>query len=302
MWRASINRPCSRMRGYLRPFEKRMRRAALTVATAALWFAQAGCGPRVLQVVDPDPCKDAEPSPRCVPPGLLDGLIGYWHLDDGPGSTSVHDGSGNRNDGLLGGADATNAWTSGKAGMALGIGGTRWATVPPSTLLDSIRESLTLTAWVFLDGTIVEWATAASRQLGATVEQHYHLSLDIAGRPHVFVTTEGGRLASVVAPAPVAARTWTHLAETYDGAGIVLYVDAVAVASLPLAGPIVPDTTPLILGGNGNGNAAALPTELFPGRIDEIMLYRRALSEAEIGQLHAGVLFTSPGPTDAATD
>ena len=33
---------------------------------------------------------------------------------------------------------------------------------------------------------------------------------------------------------------------------------------------------------------------LFPGRIDEIMLCRRALSGDEIGRLYAGALFRSP--------
>jgi len=37
-------------------------------------------------------------------------------------------------------------------------------------------------------------------------------------------------------------------------------------------------------------------TERFPGKIDEIMLYRRALSATEIAQLHDGALFLSPLP------
>lgn len=55
---------------------------------------------------------------------------------------------------------------------------------------------------------------------------------------------------------------------------------------------------PVILGGN---DASGVPTELFPGRIDEVMLYARALSAAEIGQLAAGALFPG-GATDAAAD
>jgi large repetitive protein len=286
------------MRGCLRPSEERVGRAAIA---AAAWMALAGCGPRVLQVVDPDPCRDAEPSPRCVPPGLLDDLIGYWRLDDGAGNASVRDGSVWGNDGVLRGLDATASWLPGRAGTSLEIAAERWAVVAPSTSLDAIVDRLTIAAWVYLDGTIIEWATAASRQLGATVEQHYHLSLDPGARPHLFTTTGNGRLGSIVAPAPIPSRTWTHLAGTYDGERIVLYVDAVEAASFPIGGTFTPDETPLILGGNGN-DAGNVPTELFPGRIDEIMLYRRALSAAEIAQLHAGVLFTAPDPPDAATD
>ena len=70
-----------------------------------------------------------------------------------------------------------------------------------------------------------------------------------------------------------------------------------------MTGRFIADTTPFIIGGNGNGVPGA-PTELFPGRVDEIMLYRRALGADEIAQLHEGALFAAPpAPTPAgATD
>jgi hypothetical protein len=57
----------------------------------------------------------------------------------------------------------------------------------------------------------------------------------------------------------------------------------------PWSGTFQPDTTPLVLGGNGNSTQGI--TERFPGRIDELMLYRRALSPAEVKQLADGALF-----------
>jgi len=60
------------------------------------------------------------------------------------------------------------------------------------------------------------------------------------------------------------------------------------VSSQPVAGRFGPYNTPFILGANGN-NAAV--SERFPGNIDEIMLYRRALAADEIAQLHDGALF-----------
>jgi len=58
------------------------------------------------------------------------------------------------------------------------------------------------------------------------------------------------------------------------------------------------DTTPFILGANGNGPTTGV-SERFPGRIDEIMLYRRALSADEIALVYNGALFDSPSPADA---
>jgi hypothetical protein len=67
-----------------------------------------------------------------------------------------------------------------------------------------------------------------------------------------------------------------------------------------VSGSFAADTTPIILGGNGN-DATGVPTELFPGRIDELMLYGRALDDTEIAELAAGALFPG-GARDAAAD
>ena len=142
------------------------------------------------------------------------------------------------------------------------------------------------------------FGTALSRQIGTSEDQYYHLSLFL-GRPNLFITTEVGYV-SPSAPDPVPRDTWIHLAGVYDGAVARIYVNGAEVASAPLTGTFAPDTTPVILGGNGN-DASGVPTELFPGRIDELMLYARALSAEEIGRLAAGVLFPG-GARDAGSD
>jgi hypothetical protein len=117
-------------------------------------------------------------------------------------------------------------------------------------------------------------------------------------RPTLFLITPAGFVV-VKASAPAPRGVWTHLAGVYDGAVARLYVNGVEAASQSLTGTFSADTTPVILGGNGN-DASGVPTELFPGRLDEIMLYSRALTAAEISQLAAGALF--PVHTDAGTD
>ena len=102
------------------------------------------------------------------------------------------------------------------------------------------------------------------------------------------------------APEAVPTNTWVHLAGTYDGATVRLYVNGAEVASEPLTGTFAHDRTPVILGGNGN-NDSGVPTELFPGRIDELMLYARALGADEIARLAAGSLFPN-GAAAAGTD
>ena len=173
--------------------------------------------------------------------------------------------------------------------------------VAPSPSIDAIVDRVTVSAWVDQEGTITaadNFATALSRQIGTSEDQHYHLSL-LLGRPTLFITTDVGYVAPG-APDTIPRNTWVHLAGVYDGAMVRLYVNGAEVMSEPLTGSFVPDTTPVILGGNGN-DASDVPTELFPGRIDELMLFSRALSATEIAQLAAGAAF--PGAaTDAGTN
>jgi hydrogenase maturation factor HypE len=74
----------------------------------------------------------------------------------------------------------------------------------------------------------------------------------------------------------VALNTWTHLAVSYDGTTLRLYVNGVEVGSRAVASPLLTSTGVLRLGGN------SVWGEFFQGRIDEVRLYNRALGPAEI--------------------
>ena len=109
-----------------------------------------------------------------------------------------------------------------------------------------------------------------------------------AGKPHLFIRTVNGT-DILGAPDTVPQRTWTQMAGTYDGATVRLYVNGAEISNMamPLTGDFEVDTTPLIIGGNDN-DTSGVPTELFPGSLDEIMLYKRALSASEIADLYKG--------------
>jgi hypothetical protein len=74
----------------------------------------------------------------------------------------------------------------------------------------------------------------------------------------------------------VTTNIWTHLAGTYDGATLRLYVNGVQVSSRSPSGPIAVSTNPLQMGGD------SIYGQYFQGRIDEVRVYNRALSATEI--------------------
>ena len=85
--------------------------------------------------------------------------------------------------------------------------------------------------------------------------------------------TFGGELYGTAA---LVANAWTHLAATYDGTTMRLYVNGMEVASRPQTGNIATSTNPLQIGGD------SIYGQYWSGRIDEVRIYNRALNQTEI--------------------
>jgi hypothetical protein len=76
--------------------------------------------------------------------------------------------------------------------------------------------------------------------------------------------------------ATLAANAWTHLAVTYDGSELRLYVDGVQASFKGVTGPMPNSTGALRLGGNNVWG------EWFAGLLDDVRIYNRALGASEI--------------------
>lgn len=266
----------------------------MTGAALLCLAGASGCDARRIVAVDPFPCGDAGLS-GCA--GLLDDLVGFWRLDDGTDSPTVRDFSGWANHGTLLGIDPKVAWVpGGPENVALAPQGKGYVVVPDAPSIDSITMQVTVAAWMYIDGAITDYATAISRQIGTTYDQHYHLSINSGMYPALFLETPASKQVYIGGPATIPKKTWVHLAATYDGFTGRLYVNGAEVAHGAVTGPFAVDTNPVVLSGNGN---AAGPdyTERIPGRLDDVMLYRRALSAAEVARLTNGALVGWGGAT-----
>jgi hypothetical protein len=74
--------------------------------------------------------------------------------------------------------------------------------------------------------------------------------------------------------------TWTHIAGTYDGSNLRLYVNGVLVKTTAHSGPMFGSMGPLRIG--GSSVVTSIGKQFFKGLIDEIRVYNRALSQTEI--------------------
>lgn len=198
----------------------------------------------------------------------LPGPIASYNFEETSGS-AINDISGNGNSGTLVGG-RTN---SGKYGRALNFtANNQMVTVPDSASLD-LTTALTLEAWVYPTTNSGVRDILIKEGAGVDIYNLYHRNG--AGRPegNVFV---GGTNRVAQGPASLTLNTWTHLATTYDGANLRLFVNGAQVAITPLTGVISTSSGALRIGGN------SLWGEWFRGRIDDVRIYNRALSTGEI--------------------
>src|SRR5205814_10407085 len=85
---------------------------------------------------------------------------------------------------------------------------------------------------------------------------------------------------SLSAPGVLTANRWQHVAVTYDGDFIKLYVNGVAVANTSASGSLTPITADLEIGHNiVNGTS-------FPGLIDEVELFNTGLSQTDVSNIY----------------
>ena len=87
---------------------------------------------------------------------------------------------------------------------------------------------------------------------------------------------------------------WSHLATTYDGSLVRLYVNGTLASSTAVTGAMAASTGVLRLGGN------SVWGEWFAGLIDEVRVYNRALGAAEVQQDMATAVSGSPPPPDTS--
>ena len=129
---------------------------------------------------------------------------------------------------------------------------------------------MTLEAWVQPDG---------ARHIVATVvfkEQPGYYAYSLYASTGTGVPSGnamiGGTDRDVRAASALTANTWAHLAATYDGAALRIYVNGVQSAQLLTVGSIATSNGALKIGSN------SIWPEDFQGLIDEVRIYSRALT------------------------
>jgi hypothetical protein len=162
---------------------------------------------------------------------------------------------------------------SGRNGGALAFDGVNdFVSVADHNELD-LTTGMTLEAWVNPTALGTSWRTVVFKEQATHMAYALYANTS-TGRPTGQVYIGGQKDAR--GPAALATGAWAHLAASYDGTTLRLYVNGTQVTTLATSGSIAASTGALKLGGNGVWG------EWFAGLMDDVRLYNRALTAAEI--------------------
>jgi len=238
------------------------------------------------------PTPTPTPTPSCVHPA--NDLLSWW-----PGDGTAIDIQDGNNGTLQNGT----SFASGIVNQAFSFTGTGDVLVPDSANLNfSENDPITVEAWVFRSGSSSVMHILGKRVGCGGAGIHYQLAFD--GNGLRFDGDSGGACGNNGACSGISppVNEWTHVAGTYDGTTFKIYVNGqLAGSGSGTLGSA--NAEPLLIGASGTCDSSTR----WKGLIDELTIYRRALSASEIQDIfNAGSVGkckaqASPTPTPTPT-
>jgi N-acetylneuraminic acid mutarotase len=213
--------------------------------------------------------------PTCVTPPP--GMVSWW-----PGEGSADDIKDSNNGILQGGA----TFGAGKVGQAFSFDGINGLVLVSSASNLDLEQAFTIDAWVNL----AEVNSAQCIVCKGLVDNHQYAiltgglaapdELNLLVRRQASASDGLDRLITVN-QAHLVPNRWYHIAATADGTNKSIYLDGQLLATNSAVAPYT-TFSPAVEIGSGNGGTVAF----FHGMIDEVEIYDRALTQAEIQAIY----------------
>ena len=211
---------------------------------------------------------------------LTNGLVSVWEFSESSGTvlTDLH-GS---NNGVNHNATVAQAGTINSSYLFHATEGD-YIEVPHSSSLDA-SSAVSLSCWVKFEDTGTD-QIAVAKPVSSSSHPSPYFAYCLMGwdydashvSPRFWISTENGSFSKQ--GDPIETGIWHHLAGVYDGSQITLYVDGASYA-LSATGILNTYATPLRMGTNGGFG------EFLNGNLDQVAVWNRALSTAEIQELY----------------
>ncbi len=214
---------------------------------------------------------------------LQQGLVGWWPFDGAylTTTTSTDLGSGGNNGTLSGGPTPS----IGKLGQALTFDKSDdvVSVTANSAFNFDITSNFTLSAWVYktsadatANGIFGKWQTGSSPYWYCRIG-------DSASEVFCRFSNSGGTAENYQSASNVVANQWTHISVVANGSTVKIYLNGVidSTTNITLTGTMQNNVN-LQIGNIGS----SLSNHWFGGKIDDVRIYNRALTAAEVLQLY----------------
>ena len=209
-----------------------------------------------------------------------EGLVGYWNFDEGNGLTA-NDTSGNSNNGTWNGTatGASGYYSPGKVGPWAGtFDGTSTYIDPyrPNLNLNSL-SSLSISAWI-------DPKTIAGTQY--MFMENSPLQFELSGNKLKGCIYTNTAWVCSLGTVSLPVNSWSFITTVYNGQNVSLYENGVFDTSAAQTGLTPPSNGCPEIGRSNNGLCGSAVSSYFSGFIDDVRIYNRSLSAAEIQEIY----------------
>jgi Concanavalin A-like lectin/glucanases superfamily len=215
-------------------------------------------------------------------------VVLLYRFDQHSGTTVPDSSSSHLNGTLVNVATPDSAYVPGLSGygkaLKLVASQRQYVAVPEGNALDVNR--FTLAALVFYTG--VQTADTLDRWEVLEKAGAYWMNIRTTG-----VVRAGGFFGACAKSAnwkyldstvTVPTNTWAHVAATYNGTRLTIYVNGVAAGSMQVSGTTCANDSPLAVGAK-NAPSKGLLEAFWDGQLDDVRIYNKALTATQIAAL-----------------
>lgn len=208
-------------------------------------------------------------------------LVGLWHMDGDWG-----DSSGNKNHGIP--INSVNFSNEAKKGSqsANFDGINAYLRVPLNASID-ITKNITIEAWIK--------PTNVNKEYQIILSKNYQYVMGLystTGRLYFEFNNISGNYINVISNQSLQNNNWYHITSTYDGFSLKIYINGKLDNEVLYSGIIQSQNYDLLIGDQANNcssapGCVAYDNYYFQGLMDEVAIYKRALTAEEIAKHYA---------------
>lgn len=230
--------------------------------------------------------------------GISSGLVGYWKMDESSwgapdcSTAVVRDASGSTNH-----ANACPN-TTGPTGGAAGKFGSAGSFDGTNDYIDALDKTdfefgatnseMTLSAWIYPSTISPAAAMTIMSKYNSTSNREYIFQMSTTGKLTLSLSGDGASVTSLSSTSTLTANTWQLVTVTFSAAtgATRFYVNGALDKDGTIAvSPIFTGTALFEIG--ATNKSTTTPDLFWSGSLDEVRVYRRVLSPAEIASLYS---------------